>query len=164
MKGKWNCTHLNGLFCHAFYKALRHESFQRNSGESKLGGYKASYRPNMMDHLHFPIPVLHTANPFAGQLDSSHYIMLRRHSFCSRGDPNQEKPRALPAHPHLLTNPGIHVTPLAATPPPRHAGEHHTLPETTSNSPSINIHTTLPYPQPSKRFGIKRNGPWNDFA
>lgn len=105
MEGKWNCTHLNGLFCHAFCEALRHESFQRNLGESKLGGYKATYRPDMMDHLHFPTPVLLTANPFAGQLDFSHYIMLRRRSFGSSRDPDQEEPGVLPAHSHLLTNP-----------------------------------------------------------
>lgn len=154
---------MNGLFCHAFCKALRHESFPRNSCESKLGGYKASYRPDMMDHLHFPIPVLHTANPFAGQLDSSRYTMLRRCSFCSGGDPNQEKPSALPAHLLLLANPGLQVTPPSsnATSLAHRRASH--LARDPSSSPGINTHTAFPYSWPSKRFGIKRNGPWTDF-
>jgi len=108
-----------------------------------------------MDHLHFPVPVLHTANPFAGQLDSSSLHYAKTMFLLQWGDPNQEKPRALPAHPHLLTNPGLQVTPPVAMPPPWHAGEHHAFPETSSSSPNINIHAALPYPQPSKRFGIK---------
>lgn len=99
----------------------------------------------MMDHLHFPIPILHKANPFAGQLDSSHHIMLRC-SLCSSMDLNQEKRGALSAHLHLLINPGLQVTPPAAVPPPWHTGEQHTLPETPSNPPGINIHTALHYP------------------
>lgn len=149
MKGKWNYTRLNGLFCHAFCKALRHESFQRNLGESKLGGYKATYRPDMMDHLHFPIPVLLTANPFAGQLDFSHYIMLRRRSFGSSRDPDQGELGVLPAHSHLLTHPGLQSPQWQQCHPP---GSPRALPASSSNSPAIR---SIPYPQPSKRSGIK---------
>lgn len=85
------------------------KAFRETPGESRLGGYKASYSPDVTDHLHFPHPCpAHSKSIcWAIRLQSLHYAKKMVLFAAGGADPNQEKPRVLPAHPHLLINPGL---------------------------------------------------------
>lgn len=82
------------------------KAFRETLGESKLGGYKASYSPDVTDHLHFPHPCpAHSKSIcWAIRLQSLHYAKKMVLFAAGGGGP---QPRELPAHPHLPINPGL---------------------------------------------------------